>query len=301
MSNVLKENIALRMQPTWTVYNQSPNNAIISEKNLQADSSQYEDYSFTGNLEEILEQEATELGKGNSKKGGKVPNSTDTYFHGTFVTTTRTRLEGDIWQLQVRIQPLLWANPEEEKLTPEQIKEQKEKMGEKENPNTENISVTAVQQSILFHPAYREFNAVQLGAIKRYMTGTSPGTLVPDMPSEGDPGPNEPSIPFKHWLINLGGNTAKAAEFALKHPTYYVANVSITLGYFSETDVAETRKVGEIVTSVPTSPPITAIPGYQIRFMGCNQTKVKGGYKVTESYVIGDFQQQSPSWYQAPN
>lgn len=301
MSNVLKENIALRMQPTWTVYNQYPSAAVISEKNLQADSSQYEDYSFTGNLEEILEQEETELNKGSAAKGAKVAGSQDTYYHGRFVTTTRTRLEGDIWQLQVRIQPLIWVNPEEEVVTPEEIKEQKEKMGDVDGPQV-TYSTTALQQSILFHEAYEEFNAIQLGAIKRYMTGTSPGTLVPNISAEGaQPGPNEPSIPFKQWLQNLGGNTEKAAEFALKHPVYYVPSTSVTLSYFEASPETKTDEVGTVVESIPTNPEMTAKAGYQIRFMGSSSTKVKGGWKITKNYVIGDFESQSPAWYIPPS
>lgn len=300
MSNVLKNNITLRQQPNWVIYNQSPNAAVISEKSLQVDSSEYEDYTFTGNLDEIIAQESSELSKGNSNRGGLVSGTTDTYYHGRFVTTTRTRLEGDIWQLQVRVQRLFWRNPEEQTATPQEIQQQKEKMGDEESPGA-TFSTSAIQQSILFHPAYKEFNAVQLGAIKRYMTGVSPGTLVPNVSADGtSPGPNEPSVTMKQWLENLGGNTALAAEFALKNPVYYVPSTSVTLTYFKESPSTKNNNVGEIVNEIPSNPKLTVKPGYQIRFMGSSSAKTKGGYRITENYVIGDFESQSPAWYTPP-
>lgn len=53
--------ISLEKQPTWTIYKESPTAETLSARNLVIDSSEYEEYSYTGKQSEIVAQKNREL------------------------------------------------------------------------------------------------------------------------------------------------------------------------------------------------------------------------------------------------
>lgn len=316
MSNVLKENIALRKQPTWTVVKQSPNANVITEKECTVDQTEYEEYSFTGNLTEILAQEETELDKGflNLNAKIRVEGTEDTYYVGKECVCTRTRLNGDIWELRVRINNILWIDSEE--ISENQAAQNEASFGSQREPRTMSVSTTVLQQSILFRPDYKKLNAVQLGIIKKYMGGASDWTPVPYKGSTT--GANGKSHLQNTLLKDLadkeglsGGSTHPQVAYAVKHPTYYVPAINIQVSYWKRTapqDVpkdeeeddepfdpenptpADKASVGE-----PCAPPkgfkLPKGTSYICVFMGRSYNKSASGkgYLIQENYSIGQY------------
>lgn len=251
MSNVLKENIALRKQPSWVVVNQKPHPNVLTEKNCSSDQTEYEEYSFTGNLDEIIEQEAVELDKGYLNVADKslVPGTEDTFYVGKEVVCTRTRLNGDIWELKVRVQKIIWVD--EEEISENQATANESQFGSEKEPRVMSVSSTAIQQSILFRSDFKGLTAQQRAIIKKYMNGATDATRVPYASTLAggnaggttggttQTGPGGKAALSNRLLIDeatdaglAGGINNPYVAAALKTPVYYVPNINIQLSYW---------------------------------------------------------------------
>ena len=320
MSKVLKENIALRQQPAWTIVRQTPNANVITEKECSTDQTEYEEYSFTGNLEEILEQEEIELDKGYINLGAKrlVDGTEDTYYVGREVICTRTRLSGDIWELKVRINNIIWVDNEE--ISDEQAAQNEAQFGSKKEPRTMSVSTTALQQSILFREDYKKVSATQLGIIKKYMSGATDWTIVPSQI-------NKTGANGKQQLQNIllkaladkegltGGSSNDKIAYAVKYPQYYVPSINIQVSYWKRTapqELPDEPEEGEEEEKEPFDPenpqdaddahvgePCAPPKGFKLPkntsyicvFMGRSYSKSASGkgYLIQENYSIGQY------------
>jgi hypothetical protein len=254
MSNVLKENIALRKQPSWVVVNQKPHPNVLTEKKCSSDQTEYEEYSFTGNLDEIIEQEAIELDKAYLNVANKslVPGTEDTFYVGKEVVCTRTRLNGDIWELKVRVQKIIWVD--EEEISGNQAAANEAQFGSEKEPRIMSVSSTAIQQSILFRSDFKALSAKQLAIIKKYMNGATDATRVPYASTlsggttggttggANQTGPGGKVALSNRLLIDdatdaglAGGINNPYVATALKTPVYYVPNINIQLSYWKGT------------------------------------------------------------------
>ena len=160
MSEELKTiqyNITLQQQPTLTSVSVNPSQEWLTDNKYSVKGSEYEEWSYTGSEKEIKEQQEAELAEGNNQAQ---------------ITTTITRLNGNLWQLQVRKAPLIKSEAE---ATPEE-----QEHGSKDNPKQLSVSITAIQESVLNHPKYANLTPEQRGAIKAYMNGASAGQKVAD-------------------------------------------------------------------------------------------------------------------------
>lgn len=255
MSEELKTiqyNITLQQQPTLTSVSINPSQEWLTENKYSVKGSEYEEWSYTGSEEEIKEQQETELAQGNNQAQ---------------ITTTLTRLNGNLWQLQVRKSPLIKGEAE---VTPEE-----QEHGSKDNPKQLSISITAIQESVLNHPKYANLTPEQRGAIKAYMNGASAGQKVAD--ANGNPIRLHQIMPINHSLVQL----------ALKCPSYYVPSVAVTFSYYSASPVTDVSGIGQEKT--PPSGFSNLPQGYVSLFMGSSSSPQGKGYLVTENYTIGKF------------
>lgn len=249
-------NITLKEQPTHTSVKVSPSQKWLTDNKYSVDSSEYEEYTYTGTYEQILNQRDNALSGSSSEQ----------------VTTTITRLNGGLYQLQVRTSPLIKQEEEEEE---EEISPEEKEHGSLTNPKQLSISITAIQESVLNHPKYASLSAQQRGAIKAYMNGAMEGQKVAD--TNGQAIRLGQIMPMHDDLVQL----------ALKCPTYFVPTIAVTLQYYSSSP--ETN-VGEIGKEKAAPGGFGKLPeGYKSIFMGCTSSPQGKGYLVQESYTIGKF------------
>ena len=102
--NTIKYNIKLQEQPSYTITKVSPSQEWLTDNHYTVNSSEYEEVTFTGTEEQVREQREAVI-----KASGEHQ-----------VTTTLTRLNGNLWQLQVRKSPLIRQTEQEQEATPEE-------------------------------------------------------------------------------------------------------------------------------------------------------------------------------------
>lgn len=286
MSNVLKTNVKIRQSVDYVTVKQSPIATVLSKKGISVDSSSYQEYSFTGALSEILSKEEIELNKGIIQKGGLVSGTNNIYWAGQQISTTRSRLEGDIYELKVRVQNLVWEDTEDP--DEEDVQTGENMYGSAKEPRTATVSVTAAQQSILFSPPYKNLDKKQLGCIKMWMNGSSPYTPVPFYSAGG----GLKNITLEKYTSDLGV-PQDLIDKACKKPVYYVPNVNITIRYWKSTPISGVGEVGSVKT-----PPgdFKIAKGYTSIFMGATSSKSASGrgYVIEETYSIGQY--DSTDW-----
>ena len=250
----IKHNITLQQQPTLTSVSVNPSQEWLTENKYSVKGSEYQEWSYTGGETEIKEQQQKELRQGGSSYQ---------------ITTTLTRLNGNLWQLQVRKSPLI-KQPETE-VTPEE-----KESGSQANPKQLSVSITAIQESVLNHPKYANLSPQQRGAIKAYMNGAMEGQKVAD--EYGKAIRLGQIMPMSDSLVQL----------ALKCPSYYVPSIAVTFSYYSTSPVTQIAGIGE--QKDPPSGGFSKLPeGYVSLFMGCSSSPQGNGYLVQENYTIGKF------------
>lgn len=248
-------NITLKEQPSLTMTKVSPSQQWLSDNKYSVDSSEYEETSYTGTQEQILDKRAEALSGGGSSYQ---------------VTTTITRLNGGLYQLQVRKSPLIKQQEQETEVSPEE-----QQHGSETNPRQVSISITAIQESVLNHPKFASLSAQQRGAIKAYMNGAMEGQKVAD--TNGQAIRLGQIIPMHDELVQL----------ALKCPTYFVPSIAVTLQYYSSSPKNDVSGIGE-EKKAPGG--FSNLPeGYKSIFMGCTSSPQGKGYIIQESYTIGKF------------
>mgnify|MGYP003501077969 CR=1 FL=1 len=90
---VIHENISLEQQPTIVKFSVTPSLTYINENHLQA-TGNYETYSYTGTKEQIDAKHNEIYNAHVSSKSEKC-------------SLTRTRLNGQVWKLDVRLEDLV--------------------------------------------------------------------------------------------------------------------------------------------------------------------------------------------------
>lgn len=252
--NTIKYNIKLQEQPTYTITKVSPSQEWITDNHYTVNSSEYEEVTFTGTEEQVREQREAVI-----KANGEHQ-----------ITTTLTRLNGNLWQLQVRKSPLVKQNETEQEASPEE-----KEYGSQSNPKQLSISITAIQESVLNHEKYASLTPQQRGAIKAYMNGAMEGQKVADQYGQA---------------IRLGQVMAMSddlVQLALKCPSYYVPSIAVTFQYYSASPVTD---VGEIGQEKAAPGGFSKLPeGYKSIYMGCSSSPQGKGYLVQENYTIGKF------------
>lgn len=278
---VIKHNIKLKEQVTRSYTTTRPANSAFVGWSV-TNSPESVEYSFIGNKSEIDAQEARELAQASFSPISGTVEVTEIHKVGKSVTTTKTRKEGDIWELNVKINDIQQTLEPAEAPTEDskEAKEQKEKYGEPEHPRIVNTSVSTVQQSILFHQKFKGLDQKTLGYIKQWMNGASPYTVLPShTDSEGNT--------INDYLTNLCPMT-EDIKFAIKNPVYYVPTVNITISYWSATPITSTANIGQRVT--PTGTGFNIQKPYISLFMGASSSPAEGGgYQIQESYSIGQY------------
>lgn len=279
--SIIRHNINLQEQVSRTYTRTAPKTDNFNKYNASVDGSEYEEYSFTGTKEQIDEQEEIELNNASFSPVSYSVTEQKIVECGKSVTTSKTRSEGDLWTLQVKVQKIIQTlTPEGESEATATAEEQEKKFGKKEHPKIVNTSVTAIQQSILFTEPYKSMDAKKLGAIKQYMSGASEFSVVPiGMDSAGNPqnGFLKDICPMSQEVLN-----------AMKTPVYYVPTVTVTVSYWSQTPVSSIGNVGQ--EQAPSGGNFQLSPGYSSVFMGASSSPVEGGgYQIQETYTIGQF------------
>ena len=255
MSGTIDYSISLEKQPTWVVYKEKPSSRYLGTIDYEVDPSEYEEYSFTGTKAEIDAKFTSELSAGGT---------------GRQVQCTKTRLNGDLWNLKVRRNAV--RKKEDEEVTEEQQSAQENKWGSELAPRQTSVSITALQQSILNHKRFESYPPDNLAAVKMYMNGASPGEKVGT--SRG--------VMRLDEIMHL---TDEDVQFAIKNPTYYVPSMSITYSYWSASKKTDMEGIGQ-----KKNPPGIKVPkGYTSVFMGLSSSPLEKGYKIEENYIIGQF------------
>lgn len=278
MANILKHNITLKRQVNHVFSKTLPESKSFLGYSVSVDNSDSEEYSFSGTKEQIDAQEEAELAaatftpvSGNSEEEKQV-------IVGKSVTTTKTRIEGSIWVLNVKISNIIQTISATEA---EKKDKQEKKFGSKTNPKIVNTNVSAIQQSILFKEPYKNWSPEELGALKQYINGASPLTRIPKgLDSSGNP---------KNAFLSdiLDYNKPEVAQ-AIKTPVYYVPSVNITISYWSETPVSNMGNIGQ--QQNPSAGNFQIAPGYISVFMGASSSPADGGgYQIQETYSIGQY------------
>lgn len=264
--------ISLEKQHTWTIYQEAPASSLLEKYQITTDNSWYEEYSYTGLRTEIEAQKAAELASASSSFSSDMPLS----WSGLQVQTTMTRLQGELWELKVRRNPLKVTNGEDD--THSDADAMTAEFGDAENPKTLSVAISAIQESILNHDIFDDYTPDQIGALKMYMNGATGGEKITN--KEGK------SIMLKS-IISPDSNEVK---FVIKNPTYYVPSISITYSYWSFSRDDSTKEIGKPATDIPGGfkPPT----GYTALFMGRASSKEGSGYKVEETYLIGKFNKE---------
>ena len=251
--NTIKYNIKLQEQPSYTITKVSPSQEWLTDNHYTVNSSDYEEFTFTGNEAEVKDKRDAYLNDSGQHQ----------------ISTTLTRLNGNLWQLQVRQSPLVKQAEEEQEESPEE-----KEHGSKDNPKQLSISITAIQESVLNHAKYANLTPQQRGAIKAYMNGAMEGQKVAD--ANGQAIRLGQIMPMSDSLVQL----------ALKCPSYYVPSIAVTYQYYSGSAVTDAGEIGQ-----PKNPPgMSKLPeGYTSLFMGCSSSPQGKGYIIQESYTIGKF------------
>lgn len=291
MKKSIHDNISLEQQPQIVLFTQIPNNQEFSNNMLET-TGDYEQYIYTGNKEQI-DAKYQELVDSYSTDGTKR------------ITLTRTRKEGYLWELSVKLEQLLAKAKEEEPDepdtpsdpedpdTPEEPEEEEEeeeitpaeeeflegKYGSAGKLRLQSVSVALQSQDIFFHDRYKDLDSRTLGAIRMYMNGSTETDIIPD--------PNDPSQTIILKDIIPGDNDL--VKLALKYKTYNVPNITLTFTRFSKTRPA-------INTNIPTFSEgsingITIPKGWQAMYSGggASLTNEGKGYTITDTYTIGKF------------
>lgn len=281
MNKVLNYNIKLQEQPNRVFSKSAPDSKNFAKYSASIDGSEFEEYSFTGTKEQIDAQEKVELDKANfqPKSNNSVTEQT-TVVAGLSVTTTKTRQEGEIWSLSVRVANILQTLTPEEEPTEEQQQQQEFKFGSSGNPKLVSTSVSVLQQSILFKEPYKNYGAEELGALKQYINGASPMTpIAKGLDSSGNPinGTLQDILPMNDEV-----------RAAIKNPVYYVPTANITVSYWSSSPVSDFGSIGQ--QREPSGGNFKPAEGYISVFMGASSSPADGGgYQVQESYSIGQY------------
>lgn len=258
MSN-LNYSVTLEEQVTRTYFKENPSAYYLSTIDYEVDASEYEEYSFTGNKTEIDAQFETELARGGTRWQ---------------VQATKTRTAGNLWELKIRKNSVRKKENEEEP-TPEQQAAGESKWGSEQAPRQTSVSITAVSQSILLHKKFETYSGDKLAAIKMYMNGASSGEKVGT--SKG--------VMRLSDIIPIDDD---AVKLAIKNPTYYVPSMSVTYSYWSASKKTDMSKIG----TEKNPPGVTPPEDYKSIFMGQNSSPLEKGYRVEETYVIGQFNEE---------
>lgn len=104
---IIRHNITLKEQVQKSFSKSAPDQIAFSKYSASIDGSEFEEYSFTGTKAQIDAQEQKELDKASFNPSSATVTEQTTIECGKAVTTTKTRQEGDLWQLQVRVQRII--------------------------------------------------------------------------------------------------------------------------------------------------------------------------------------------------
>lgn len=105
--SILKTNINLTEQVSKSFTKNLPDTAEFANYSVSIDSSEFTEYSYTGTKEQIDAQEELELAKASFNPSEATVTETEIINVGTAISTTKTRQEGDLWNLQVKVQRIL--------------------------------------------------------------------------------------------------------------------------------------------------------------------------------------------------
>lgn len=261
----IHENISLELQPQIVKFASVPSQEYINQNHLKA-TGDYESYSYTGNKEQIDDKYA-ELraiyGSQTSKKA----------------SLTRTRMNGYVWRLEVKVEDL--------EVVPEEISAEEEerlsrKYGTKGNPKLKSMQISNLQQDILTHPEYDAVLPINLGVIRLYQGGAVESDLIPN--------PTDPT-----QAMTCGDYMSyddKLVQWALKYKNYIVPNITLTFTYFSrqkpqiDTSIPRFYDSGEVFCGTYSAP-----AGWNCMFggRGSEATEEERGFVVTETYTIGKY------------
>ena len=256
MSGTIDYSISLEKQPTWVVYKENPSSRYLGMIDYEVDPSEYEEYSFTGTKAEIDAKFSSELSAGGT---------------GRQVQCTKTRLNGDLWNLKVR-RNAVRKKEDDEEVTEEQQQAQENKWGSELAPRQTAVNISAIQQSILNHSKYDQVPADNLAAIKMYMNGSGGGEKI---------GTSQGVLRLDD-LMHIDDDLV---QFAIKNPTYYVPSMTVTYSYWSRSKKTDLSSVAK-----PKDPPGVSVPeGYTSLSMGVSSSPLEKGYRVEETYLIGKF------------
>lgn len=266
MRKAIHEHIDLELQPTITKFTVIPSQQYINENHLVA-TGNYEQRSYTGNKEQI---------------DTKYNELYTTYSASTSskCSLTRTRLNGEVWKLDVRIDELETQQDDPENVSAELEQSLFRKYGTKANPKLKSVNVSTQEQDILLHEKYENVPPVNLGVIRLYQDGALESDMIPN--------PDDPSEAYEcgqymSWSDDL-------VQMALKYKNYLVPNITITYTYFSKQRPDIDMNIPQFV--IGSLPGGLNIPqGWQAMFCGRGSelTEEKKGYVVTETYNIGKY------------
>lgn len=268
MSKALHYSVGLEQQPQITKFTTVPSQQYINSNHLVA-TGNYEQYSYTGNKTQIDEKYSQlVLGATNSNK----------------ISLTRTRMNGETWKLDVRIDELVTQieDPETagQNMSPQQEQEMSNKYGTETNPSLKSVNVSLTEQDILNHPMYDTVPPINLGVIRLYQDGAVESDMIPN---PEDPSQAYTCGDFMHFDDDL-------VQMAIKYKSYLVPNITITYGYFSKTRPTIDLNVPKFVTG--SLPGGLSIPsGWQAMFCGrgSEATEEGKGFVVTETYTVGRY------------
>ena len=263
----IHESVELEEQPTIVKFNSYPSTTYINEHHLQS-TGNYEQFSYTGNKEQI-DAKFQEL------KGDYIANV------GYKVSLTRTRLNGYVWKLDVKIDELEVKDPDAE-VSAEDEKSLSQKYGTKGSPKLKSVEISTQDENILLHDKYKGVPPINLGVIKMYQDGALEGDLIPD---PADPSKSYTCGHWMHWSDDL-------VQMALKYKTYKVPNIVLTFTYFSKQKPEIDMEIPKFFKSGDTfCGGYKAPEGWQAMFggRGSERTEEKKGFVVTETYSIGKY------------
>lgn len=264
----IHESVDLEQQPTIVKFNTYPSTTYINEHHLNS-TGNYEQFSYTGNQEQI---------------DAKFEELRDIYSNNTTykASLTRTRLNGYVWKLDVKIDELEVKDIDDENISAEDEKSLSEKYGTKGNPRLKSVEISLTEQDILLHDKYKNVPPINLGVIRMYQDGALESDLIPD---PADPSKSYTCGHWMHWSDDL-------VQMALKYKNYKVPNIVLTYTYFStqkpvlDTEMPKFYKSGEAF-----APGYAAPEGWQAMFggRGSERTEEKKGFVVTETFSIGKY------------
>ena len=267
MKKAIHESVELEQQPTIVKFNSYPSTTYINDHHLHT-TGNYEQYSYTGNQEQI-DAKFLEL-KGNYS--ANVSNK---------VSLTRTRLNGYVWKLDVRIDEMEVKDPNAE-VTSEDEKSLSEKYGTKGSPRLKSVEISTQDEDIFMHDKFKGVPPINLGVIKMYQDGAVESDTIPD--------PTDPTKSYTcgHWMHY----DDDLVQMAIKYKKFKVPNIVLTFTYFSkqkpeiDTEIPKFFSSGDIFCGGYKAP-----EGWQVMFggRGSERTEEKKGFVVTETYSIGKY------------